>query len=40
MMDLKGIAGELGVDQKLLQQLSAASSLEADPTPAVSLVGM
>ena len=39
MTDLKEVASELRVDQKLLQQLSAASSLEADPTHAVTLTG-
>ena len=39
MTDLKGVASGLGVDEKLLQQLSAASSLEANPTHAVTLAG-
>ena len=40
MTDLKGVASGLGIDQKLLQQLSAAaSSLEADPACAVTLAG-
>ena len=39
MTDLKEVASGLRVDQKLLQQLSAASSLEADPTHAVTLTG-
>ena len=39
MTDLKEVASGLRINQKLLQQLSAASSLEADPTHAVTLTG-
>ena len=38
MTELRGIARGLEIDQKTLQQLAAASSLEVNPLSAVTLV--
>ena len=37
MTELKGVAHGLGIDQKILQQLAAGSSLEVNPSSAVTL---
>ena len=37
MTELKGVARGLGIDQKILQQLAAGSSLEVNPSSAVTL---